>query len=354
MKLIDTFVRSVMALVSQITGKPPNERTSPEPLTGQGTWQGTWQSQARTISRWIRRRIHQLPDNTKGILAMLAAMALFVFGDALMKLSAASVPTGESIFLRGVIAVTVIWILVIRSSAIHSLKDATSKFMLIRAGGDMGGAVFFQTALGRLPFADVTAVLQINPLVVTAGAALFLNEKVGWRRWTATAIGLCGALLIIKPGSSTFNPWSLLLILAVLCAATRDLATRQITQATPSVLIIAVSTTFIMLSGLAHAPFETWTVPTLPMMIRFACAAFFMLSAQYCVVTSIRTGDISAVVPFRYSAILWSLLLSYLIWNDVPDRWTMLGIAIIASAGLYVFFREQKLRQIAAAGRAAS
>jgi drug/metabolite transporter (DMT)-like permease len=311
----------------------------------------TWLGQLRVVGRWVRLRISTLQANTKGILAMLAAMALFVFGDALMKLSANSVPTGESIFLRGVIAVAVMWTLVLRSSAIHNLKDATSKFMLLRAGGDMGGAVFFQTALGRLPFADVTAVLQINPLVVTAGAALFLGEKVGWRRWTATIFGLCGALLIIKPGSSAFNPWSLLLVLAVLCAATRDLATRKISSSTPSILIIAVSTTLITLSGLAHAPFEMWTVPTLPVMFRFAVAALFMLSAQFCVVTSIRTGDISTVVPFRYSAILWSLLLSYLIWNDVPDRWTLLGIAIVASAGLYVFFREQTLRRQAAAGR---
>lgn len=280
---------------------------------------------------------------------MLAAMALFIFGDAIMKLSAASVPTGESIFLRGLIAVSIIWTLVLRSSAIHSVKDALSKYMLLRAAGDTGGAVFFQTALGRLPFADVTAVLQINPLVVTAAAAIFLDEKVGWRRWTATALGLCGALLIIKPGSSAFNPWSLLLILAVLSATLRDLATRKIAPETPSLLIIAVSATIITLSGIAHAPFETWIAPGLWMLLKFAAAAIFMLLAQFCVVTSIRTGDISAVVPFRYSAILWSLLISYAVWGDVPDRWTLLGIFIIASAGLYVFFREQTLRRQAIA-----
>jgi drug/metabolite transporter (DMT)-like permease len=267
-------------------------------------------------------------------------MALFIFGDAIMKLSAATVPTGESIFLRGMIAVSIIWTLVLRSSAIHSVRDALSKYMLLRAAGDTGGAVFFQTALGRLPFADVTAVLQINPLVVTAAAAIFLDEKVGWRRWTATALGLCGALLIIKPGSSAFNPWSLLLILAVFSATLRDLATRKIDPETPSLLIIAVSATIITLSGIAHAPFETWVAPSLGMLFKFAVAAIFMLMAQFCVVTSIRTGDISAVVPFRYSAILWSLLISYAVWGDVPDRWTLLGIFIIASAGLYVLRRQ--------------
>lgn len=309
----------------------------------------TWTGQTRIIARWIRLRINTLQANTKGILAMLAAMALFIFGDAIMKLSAATVPTGESIFLRGMIALSIIWTLVLRSSAIHSLKDSMSKYMLLRAAGDTGGAVFFQTALGRLPFADVTAVLQINPLVATAAAAIFLNEKVGWRRWTATALGLCGALLIIKPGSSAFNPWSLLLILAVFSATLRDLATRKIDPETPSLLIIAVSATIITLSGIAHAPFETWIAPSLGMLFKFAVAAIFMLSAQFCVVTSIRTADISAVVPFRYSAILWSLLISYAVWGDVPDRWTLLGIFIIASAGLYVFFREQTLRRQAIA-----
>jgi drug/metabolite transporter (DMT)-like permease len=305
----------------------------------------TWRGQVRIIARWVRLRVNTLQGNTKGILAMLAAMALFIFNDAIMKLSAGSVPTGESIFLRGMIALSVIWTLVLRSSAIHSLGDALSKYMLLRAAGDTGGAVFFQTALSRLPFADVTAVLQINPLVVTAAAAIFLNEKVGWRRWVATGFGLCGALLIIKPGSSAFNPWSLLLILAVFSATLRDLATRMIDPATPSLLIIAVSATIITLSGLAHAPFESWVAPSLGMLFKFGIAAIFMLLAQLCVVTSIRTGDMSAVVPFRYSAILWSLLISYMVWGHVPDRWTLLGIAIIASAGLYVFFREETLRR---------
>jgi drug/metabolite transporter (DMT)-like permease len=311
----------------------------------------TWRGQFRIVARWLRLRVNTLQANTKGILAMLAAMALFIFGDAIMKLSASSVPTGESIFLRGLIAVSIIWTLVARSSAIHALKGSLSKFMILRAAGDVGGAVFFQTALARLPFADVTAVLQINPLVATAAAAIFLHEKVGWRRWTATACGLCGALLIIKPGSNAFNPWSLLLILTVLSATLRDLATRKIPSDTPSLLIIAVSTTFITLSGLAHAPFEIWKMPTLATLFSFAAAALFMLSAQFCVVTSIRTGDISAVVPFRYSAILWSLLLSYAIWGHVPDGWTILGICIIAGAGLYVFFREQSLRRLAIQAR---
>jgi drug/metabolite transporter (DMT)-like permease len=287
--------------------------------------------------------------NTRGILFMLVAMAAFVSGDALMKLASASLPTGEAIFIRGLVASTLVWVAVLTSAARRQVVHAFTRIMALRSGADVGGSILFQSALSRMPFADASAVLQINPLLVTAAAALFLGEKVGWRRWTATAIGFLGVLLIIRPGSSSFSWWSVVLIGAVMCATTRDLATRKIEAGIPALVITAISVTCVTLASLLLLPFERWVMPDPATLSRLVAAGALMLAAQLCVVISIRSSDISAVVPFRYSAILWSIGLGIMIWGEFPDRLTLMGIAIVSAAGLYAFFREQKLNRLAAA-----
>jgi drug/metabolite transporter (DMT)-like permease len=294
------------------------------------------------------RRFGRISGNARGILLMLVAMAAFVCGDAMMKLAGARVPTGEAVFIRGLFASLIVWTAVALSGMGRFVALAFTRPVALRSAGDVGGSLLFQSGLSRMPFADASAVLQINPLLVTAGAAVFLGEKVGWRRWSATAIGFLGVLLIIRPGSSAFNWWSIVLIFAVICAATRDLVTRKIDPGLPALIITAISVTAVMLASLLLAPFESWVVPARAHIFGLAGAGALMLAGQICVVISIRSGDVSAVVPFRYSAILWSILAGGMIWGEFPDRITLLGIAIVAGAGLYTFFREQHLRRMAA------
>ena len=150
---------------------------------------------------------------------MVAATALFTCGDAAMKLVSDSLPTGETVFVRGVCTVTIVTIAAFWTGAIYRLRDAFVRVMGWRSVGDVGSALFFQAALARMPFADLMGILQMTPLSLTAASALFLGEHVGWRRWTAVAIGFAGALLVIKPGSSAFNAWALLGVLSVLCGS---------------------------------------------------------------------------------------------------------------------------------------
>ncbi|HRK19632.1 MAG TPA: DMT family transporter [Hyphomicrobiaceae bacterium] len=285
--------------------------------------------------------------NLRGIFAMLAGMATFVVGDAMMKLISTRLPAGEAIFLRGLIAMPIVWFIAFRQNTVHKLAEIPKKLLMMRNMGDAGGSLMFQSGLSRIPFADAGAILQLNPLLVTAGAALFLGEKVGWRRWTATVVGLLGVLLIIRPGSSAFSWASLLVVGAVLFATMRDLVTRKLPVGIPTVLVTATATTAISLCALLLAPFETWIWPTAGDFAFLVIPALCMLLGQTFVVISIRSGDVSTVVPFRYSAILWSLLLSYLVWSYIPDATTFTGIAIVAAAGLYTLLREQKLRRLA-------
>ena len=283
------------------------------------------------------------PANYRGIFAMLGATAAFVLGDATMKKASEQLPIGEVIFLRGLIAMPIVWYLAYRTRAIGVLITIPKKLLAWRSLGDAGGSLTYMSALARMPFADVGAILQLNPLLVTAGAAIFLKETVGWRRWLATLIGLLGVLLIIQPGSSAFTWVSLVVIASVLFSTMRDLVTRSLPPGMPTVLITATATTSISLGALLFAPFESWQWPSTAQFLMLVFPAVCMLLGQALVVISIRSGDLSAVVPFRYAAILWSLLLSYLIWGYIPDSTKFAGIVIVTIAGLYVFFREQRL-----------
>lgn len=301
-----------------------------------------------TRLRLARRLLDRLSPNARGIVAMLGAMAAFAFGDALMKISTDYLPAGEAIFVRGVIATTLIWGLAARIGALTHLRLLLHPQMPARTLGDMGGSFFYISALPQMPLAEAAAILQTNPLVVTAAAAIFLGERVGWRRWSATAIGFVGALMIIQPGSSSFTWASVLVMLAVLSAVARDIMTRKL-LGVPTILITATAATCTMIASLGYCSFESWHHLTGFDLLRLSAAALLMLAGQMLVVTSIRAGEVSAVVPFRYSAIVWTLLLSAAIWHYLPNALTLAGIVIVAGAGLYTFFREQTLRRVAAA-----
>jgi drug/metabolite transporter (DMT)-like permease len=303
------------------------------------------QSSVGVRLRLIWRTLERLPPNARGIATMLGAMAAFAIGDAVMKLQAGRMPLGESLFLRGLMATALIWYVASRTGALVEVSRLFgNKFLVWRTLGDSAASFFYIAALGKVPLADAGAIMQTNPLAVTAGAALFLGERVGWRRWTATAVGFLGVLLIIQPGSTSFSWASLLVIGAVLTSAGRDLITRRLDNL-PTLVVTGSAAAATTVISLMLLPFETWHAPAFFDLVRLAIAAVCVLIGQALVVISIRSGDVSAVVPFRYSAILWTLILSVLIWGYVPNFSTLAGIVIVSGAGLYAFYREQSLRR---------
>lgn len=282
--------------------------------------------------------------NVRGILAMIASSATSSCGDTFMKLATTSLPTGELIFLRGMFVSSVALLIAHLTGALPLLRSALIAPVCWRAAGDMAGALFFQSALARMPYPDLVAVNQLQPLSITAASAIWLREHVGWRRWSAALAGFLGVLLIIQPGSD-FNWWALAGIAAVLSTTVRDIATRSITTAIPGVLIMTISSGAVTLSGLALSLFESWAVPPLGLIGLMACAATCSLVGQLCVIFAMRTGEVSVVAPFRYSLIVFSILLGYIVWGHFPDGFKLVGIAIVVGAGLYTFHREQVLRR---------
>ncbi len=286
-------------------------------------------------------------DNLRGIGAMLAAMAAFVVNDAMMKLAAADLPTGQVIFLRGLIIVPVLAALMLASATPATLEMLRRPGILARCVAEVAAAVLYLSALFHMPIADCTAILQFTPLALTAGAALFLGAPVGWRRWLATLVGLIGVLIIIRPGANAFNPYAALALLSVVFIAARDLITRRLGKDVPTIVIAFTSTAAVAVSSLGLLPFETWRWPSPAAMLALLGASAALLGAQYWIILAMRTGDIAVVAPFRYSIILWAIVAGFLVWREVPDLATWIGIAIVTAAGLYTFLREHRLARAA-------
>ncbi len=286
--------------------------------------------------------------NVRAIVAVSLAMCSFACGDTLMKLASLSLPTSQLLFIRGGLIFVVSLGVAFYLGALRELRHAFERPMVGRVVGDVGGGWFFQSALARMPYADLTAIGQLSPMMLTAASAIFLAERVGWRRWTATAVGLLGVLIIVRPGGSTFNWWALAGIASVLCTTVRDLSTRGINRRVPVSLIMTFSAGGVALAALAVAPFSNWQWPDQLIMLKLMGAGMFSLLGQLGVIIGMRTGEVSAVVPFRYTIILFSILSGVVVFGTFPDALTMLGIAIVVLAGLYTFYREQKLRRLAA------
>jgi drug/metabolite transporter (DMT)-like permease len=260
---------------------------------------------------------------------MVLAMVAFTLGDAAMRLAAASISTGE--------------VIAHYTGALRSLRRALGPWMAWRCVGDAGNSLMFQAALARMPFADIFAVLQLTPLSLTAASALFLGATVGWRRWSAVAAGLAGTLLVIKPGTGTFNAWALLAVGAVLLGTLRDISTRRLDRGVPTLVILMLSQTAVALAGLGLTLFQGWIWPSPREAMLIVFAGGMTLLGHLWMIVSLRIGDISAVAPFRYSGVIWAILIGLLLWGEVPDAWSLAGMAILVAAGLYTFHRERRV-----------
>jgi drug/metabolite transporter (DMT)-like permease len=290
---------------------------------------------------------HAKSQNLRGITAMLAATAAFVVNDTLLKIAAEALPTGEAIFLRGLLTTLFCASLLFSHGVPGSLPHAVSPKIIGRAIAEIGSTRFFLSALVRMPIGDAIAILQFTPLAITAGAALFLGDKVGWRRWLATCVGLLGVLIIVRPGGTGFNPYSVLALLSILFGVARDLLTRGMASSVPSLLIAGTSSAAVTLASLGFIAFETWRWPSPTTLLVILGSSTALVAGQFWLITGMRTGEIAVVAPFRYSVTLWAVLAGYLVWSETPDLASWVGIAVVTAAGLYTFLREQRLAKAA-------
>ena len=293
-----------------------------------------------------------LSDNARGAIFMMVSMATFVCNDTIVKVVSADLPLFPTIFLRGVFASALLFALTYRESALHSSFSVKDRRAVgIRTAAEVGATLCFLTALFNMQIANAMAILQVMPLAVTLAAALFLREAVGWRRWSAIAVGFVGVLVIIQPGSEGFNRYSLWALAAVAMMVVRDLSTRQMTKSVPSVFVALITAVSITIVGGIGSLLQSWDGASLQNVGLLLIAAMFIVVAYLTNVIAMRQGEIGFVSPFRYSVLLWAIGLGWVVFGDIPSANMLIGSAIVIVTGVYTFYRERAVRQRAAAMR---
>ncbi|MGB0410398.1 MAG: DMT family transporter [Pikeienuella sp.] len=282
-------------------------------------------------------------DNLRGAGYMIISMAAFVVNDALMKSLAGDIPLFQAIFLRGLAAMALIGGLAWARGAAKpsALAKADRKPAFIRVCAEIGTTTCFLTALFNMPLANATAILQSTPLALTLVAVVFLREPVGWRRWTAVLIGFSGVMLIVRPGAEGFNSAAYWALGAVGFIIIRDLATKRLSPATPSLSITLMTAIAITCLGAVVSCFQEWVPVTNTTLIILALSACFLFVGYLFSVMTMRVGDMAFVSPFRYTILIWALILGAVVFGEVPGPLTLLGAAIVAGTGLYTFYRER-------------
>ena len=280
---------------------------------------------------------------------MVLAMLGFAIEDMFIKLLAARLPTWQIIACLGIGAGGFFAVLLRARGEALFPRAAVSPLVLLRNLGELIGTLCFVTALALTPLAQASAILQALPLSVTLGAALFLGEAVGWRRWAAIAVGFVGVLLVIQPGLAGFDANALFAVAAVVGLTLRDLVTRRIPRTMSSFqLSFLAFLTLIPAAGLLALTTGGAGVMPLPRDWALLAGAVVMgILAYSCIVGAVRLGEVSFVTPFRYSRILFALVLGAVVFGERPDALMLTGAALIVGSGLFTLWRERKHRPTA-------
>jgi drug/metabolite transporter (DMT)-like permease len=277
-------------------------------------------------------------------LFMVLAMGFFTTNDTLIKLIGTSLPLGEIVFFRGLFASLILATAAGLTGALPAFPHVFQKRVLWRSLLDLGGTFLFIAALMHMPIANLTSIMQVVPLVVTAFAAFFLAEAVGIRRIAAIVVGLAGVLFIVKPSPASFTHYDAFALLLVVCVALRDIVTRGMSLNIPTLIVALANAMIVMAGGAAFFLFESWAVPELWQVAQLFAAACFLSLGYLCMIATIRTADISSTAVYRYTVVAFALVSGIFVFSEFPDGWALIGIALIVASGLYVLKREAKLR----------
>jgi drug/metabolite transporter (DMT)-like permease len=277
---------------------------------------------------------------------MVAAMLGFAVEDMFLKSAATVLPVGQIMVIFGLGGMAGFVLLTLRRGERILHRAILTPPLMVRAGFEVTGRLFYTLAIALTPLSSASAILQATPLVVLAGAALVFGEQVGWRRWTAVAIGFAGVLLIIRPGVEGFTALSILAVLGMIGFAGRDLATRAAPPVLSNMQLGVYGFAMIVVAG---AGLLAWTggavMPDPLTWAKLAAATLIGIAAYYAITAAMRTGEVSVVTPFRYTRLVFALVLGIAVFGERPDALTLVGCVLIVGSGLYTLWRARRLRR---------
>ncbi|QBX34140.1 DMT family transporter [Paracoccus liaowanqingii] len=285
-----------------------------------------------------------LTDNGRAALFMIASMAMFAIEDAFLKILTRTMPIWQLLAIVGAISALIFGLrLRLRGQRLWT-RALGHPMVLMRNLGEIVGALSFLTALATGDLSTTSAILQVLPLTLVLGAALFLGEAVGWRRWASVVVGFAGVLLILRPGTAAFDPAMLWACLGVAGLTLRDLATRRIPAGVASDQLSGSAYAAILVAGLLLG-LATGTGPVMPDPAQVGLLAgtvVFGVLGYATLVAASRLGEASVVAPFRYARLGFALLVAAVVFGERPDLPMLAGSGLIALAGGYAMWREAR------------
>ncbi|KGJ03712.1 EamA-like transporter family protein [Paracoccus halophilus] len=286
-------------------------------------------------------------ENFRGAMLMVVSMVLFAFEDMFIKLVAVELPFAEVLALIGLLGALSFGVALKLRGGRLVTRDQLLPVVIFRNLAEGIGAVGVVAALAFSDLSSTAAILQAMPLVIVLGAALFLGEPVGPRRWSAIAIGFLGVLLIVRPGLAGFQPVALMAVLAVVMLGARDVATRRIPEHVQSLQLAASAFFAVFVAGLvmALALGQGFVMPDPREWLLLIACVGVGASGYALLIMATRVGEASALAPYRYARLVFALILAFVVFDERPDLLTLLGAAIIVASGCYTMWREAVLRR---------
>ncbi|MEG3766774.1 DMT family transporter [Alteromonas sp. 14N.309.X.WAT.G.H12] len=280
-------------------------------------------------------------ENLVGALWMIASMGAFAIEDAFVKVSTKTVPIGEVLILFGLGGMLIYAALLFLNREPLYIPEVLSRPMLIRVGFEVTGRLFYVLAIALIPLSVATVILQATPLVVVAGAVLVFGEKVGWRRWAAIILGLLGVIVIVQPGTEGFSELSLLAILGMIGFAGRDLASRVAPATIGTSLLGLYGFMSVVVAGVLYSIWAgvPFVIPKIPVSLSLLGAIIFGILAYSCLMKAMKTGEVSAVTPFRYIRLLFGIALGLLLFGEALTPAMLTGSTLIVISGLFIMWR---------------
>ena len=279
----------------------------------------------------------------KGIALVLASTIFLGASDVTAKYLSTTLPSIEIAWIRFVIFALIMTPAMLPGSPLYAMQTGRRGLHLLRGAALLGSSLFFISGLRFLPIAEASATGFVAPLFVTALSIVFLGEKVGLRRWIATAIGLIGVIVILRPGSGTFHPAAFFPLVSALAWACTLIMTRMMSGTERAITTMTYSSIAGVCILTALVPL-VWVVPSWHDIAFGIFIGVASTAGQWIVVLAFRYADASVLAPFSYTQLLWVSLLGFLIFGEVPDVWTVTGAAFIVASGLYTAHRERVRR----------
>ena len=313
---------------------------------------GELQHHTRNLLRVVRSPAEQAlieqtdNDNLQGAMLMIACMAVFACNDALIKYVTQQLPLSQAIVMRGAFVLPLMLALGLRQGRLRLRVPRRDLLPLVtRSLAEVSSSLLYLLALRQMPLGNISAIMQSLPLAVMLGAAVFFRERMGWRRIGAVLVGFAGVLVVLRPGTGAFDEWAIIALLSVVLIVVRDLVTRKFSGDVGSSTVAFYAAFAVMMSGFVLGFEEPWRWPTQRETLLLLLSASFLTAGYITAVASMRVGEISFVAPFRYTSLLFAIVLGLLVFGEWPDLWTISGATLIIWAGIYAILREGKARK---------